>query len=510
VITRRLLYLDSQRLSAWLWRQGKLTAEGSFENRRDDLARFADYLSAHPGSQFQMLVNVGEEGHQLETIPFLQGKDRAALITRKLGQNFLGTPLATAISLGYEKSKRKNEKLLLTALTNPGHLEPWLACIRETDTALAGCYNLAQLGGLLLKKLGQPPARALLLTYQDHSIRESFLVDGQAHFSRMTPLPDTSIAGTASRFASEAVKLHQYLSGQRLIGRGEKLPVHVVVNPQALNAVRQACVDTPNLGFQIIDSHATAKRLGLKNPSEDISAEQLFLHLLAVAPPRQQLAPESWRHDYRIAQIRTGMWSAGAMILLASALFGIKLTWEAQDFREQTSALTSSETELNWRYREIVATFPKVGTDHDNLRRVTEQADQLRKQQRLPNGTLRSLSQSLSEAPNVHLDQVVWTLNERQVGTGGSAKGAPRLDAVGETVTFDGQVRLGPASTARQALATFEHFVDLLRVDREVEVTVDKQPLEIESGRTLRGADLDDEQSQPRQFSVHVSRKLTP
>jgi hypothetical protein len=157
-----------------------------------------------------------------------------------------------------------------------------------------------------------------------------------------------------------------------------------------------------------------------------------------------------------------------------------------------------------------VATFPKVGTDHDNLRRVTEQADQLRKQQRLPNGALRSLSQSLSEAPNVHLDQVVWTLNERQAGTGGSAKGAPRLDAVGETVTFDGQVRLGPASTARQALATFEHFVDLLRVDREVEVTVDRQPLEIESGRTLRGADLDDEQSQPRQFTVHVSRKLTP
>ena len=79
-----------------------------------------------------MLANVAEEGHELETIPFLQGADRKALITRKLGQHFLGSPLATAISLGYEKSKRKNEKLLLSALTNPAHFEPWLKCLRRS------------------------------------------------------------------------------------------------------------------------------------------------------------------------------------------------------------------------------------------------------------------------------------------------------------------------------------------------------------------------------------------
>jgi hypothetical protein len=58
-----------------------------------------------------------------------------------------------------------------------------------------------------------------LLTLQDHSIRESFLVDGQTLFSRMAPLTDSSIAGIASSFAAEAGKLHQYLvANARLVG----------------------------------------------------------------------------------------------------------------------------------------------------------------------------------------------------------------------------------------------------------------------------------------------------
>ncbi|QKV57678.1 MAG: hypothetical protein HT580_10960 [Dechloromonas sp.] len=64
----------------------------------------------------------------------------------------------------------------------------------------------------------------MLLTYQDHSIRESYLLDGQPLFSRMVPLFDSSIAGIASRLAAESLKLHQYLASQRLIRRSEPIP----------------------------------------------------------------------------------------------------------------------------------------------------------------------------------------------------------------------------------------------------------------------------------------------
>ena len=508
MIARRLLYLETQRLVAYLWHQGKLETEGTFENRPEELARFIDYLRAHPRSHFHVLANVSEEGHELETIPFLQGADRKALITRKLGQHFLGSPLATAISLGYEKTKRKNEKLLLSALTNPAHFEPWLIALKEADAPLAGVYTVAQLGGRLLKKLGKPDKRALLLTYQDHSIRESFVVDGHTLFSRMAPLSGSSVAGIASRLAAEATKLHQYLVGQRQIKRSEPLMVYLLAHPQAAGAIRQACVDTPNLTFEVIDNHLAAKRLDLKTLPDDSRCELVFLHLLATAPPRQQYAAEAYRHDYRISQIRSALLALGVVTLLGGTLFAAKQFYDTYSLRQETSALAASEQDLDWRYREITATFPQLGIDNDTLRRVTNRQGELVKQQRLPDNAYRMVSRALGDAPNVQLDGIEWMLGDGTPAV--SAKAGQPLTSKAETIMLRGTIRRGPASSPRQILETFEHFVELLRADRDNEVSVLQQPIDIESGRALRGGDVDEDQAPPRHFTVQIVRKLAP
>lgn len=513
MITRRLLYLDTQRLAAYAWRRGKLQAEGVFENRADELAHFTDYLRAHPGSHFRLLVNVGDEGYEVETIPFLQGGDRQALITRKLGQHFLGTPLSTAISLGYEKTKRKNEKLLLSALTNPAYFDPWLKCLKDAEAALAGVYSQAQLGSRLLAKLGKTDKRALLLTCQDHSIRESYLVDGNALFSRMAPLADRSIAGIASRLASEAVKLHQYLVGRRMVARSESLPVYVLAHPLAAATIRQACIDTPSLRFEILDNHHVAQRLGLATPPDDSRSEPIFLHLLATSAPRQQFAKAVHRHDYRISQIRYGLLGLGAVALYCCVLFAIKQLYDTYDLRREAQTLAVTEQELDWRYREIAATFPQIGIDNEALRRVTNRESELLRQQRTPDKAFRILSGALNDAPNIQVDAIDWVLGGepgQPAGTAAPAKGGPRLDSHVEAVTLRGTVRRGPASTPRQTLETFEHFVELLRVDRDNDVGVLQQPIDIESGRALRGGDVDDENSRPRNYAVQIVRKLTP
>jgi len=506
---RRLLYLDNQRLTAHAWQRGKLAAEGVFEMRSEEFTRFTDYLRAHRNSQFQMLANVAEEGHQLETIPFLQGADRKALIARRLGQHFSGSPLATAVSLGYEKGKRKNEKLLLSALTNPVHFQPWLKCLQEADASLAGIYTVAQLGGTLLTKLVNPEPRALLLTFQDRSIRESYLVDGQPLFSRMAPLFDSSIAGVASRFASEAVKLQQYLVTQRLVGRNDSLPVYVLAHPQAILAVRQACSDVPSLAFEIVDNHQAAHRIGLKSLPDDSSSELLFLHLLATNAPRQQFAGEALRHDFHISQIRYGLLGLGAATLIGGLLFAAIQVYDAYSMRQEAQILALSEADLNWRYQEISATFPQLGIDNETLRRITDRQTELSKKQRLPDDAYRLVSRAMNEAPNIHLEALDWSLGDNMQGTGAPlpGKAVTLPDGKVETITLRGTIRLGPTATARQTLATFENFVEILRGDRDSDVTVLQQPFEIESGRALRGGDIENESAQPRQFTIQVVRK---
>ena len=243
----------------------------------------------------------------------------------------------------------------------------------------------------------------------------------------------------------------------------------------------------------------------------DSSSELLYLHLLASAPPRQQFAGEAHRHDYRVSQIRYGLLGLGAIALLGGGLFAGKQLYDTWSLRQETRALVASEADLNWRYREISATFPQLGIDNETLRRVTDRQSDLLKQQRLPDDALRMVSRALDEAPNVHLETIDWSFGNPAPAAGQQAPGKVGVLPAGdrETIMLRGQIRLAPTATARQTLATFEHFVELLRVDRNNDVSIVQQPFDIESGRALRGGDADSEGTQPRQFAVQIVRKTT-
>jgi len=504
VTARRLLYLNTHRLTAYTWQHGSLQPEGVFESGDEGLAQFGAYLRNHDRSHFSLLANIAEEGHILETIPFLQGRDRHALITRKIGQHFLGTPLATAFSLGFEKARRKNEKVLISALTNPAHIEPWLQRINGAEAPLTGLYTVAQLAGELPKNLGRRASGRRLLGMQDHSFCESFLVDGQTLFSRMAPITDSSIAGIASGLAAEAGKLHQYLVGQRLVGRDESLPVFIVAYPPAIPAIEKACPDHGNLTFSIIDSHAAAHKLGLHTPPEDNRSDFLFLHLLATDPPRQQFAGETHRHDFRLAQIRQGIIAVGLIALLGGLLFAAKETYTAYSLREEADSLKNSEADLNWRYQEISATFPQLGIDNETLRRLTTRHSELNRQQRLPDQAYTLVSRALNQMPGVTLEALDW-----KIGTTGKT-GAPGTDAGDEITTVHGTIRVAGNASPRQILASFEQFAELLRSDPAYTANILQQPFDMESGRALRGGDSEEDNAKPRPFAVELIRKIEP
>ena len=78
--TDRLLYLCAYRMTAYRWHSGVLESEGVFAANDEGHQQFADYVKQHRQATFTLLANVSEEGFHLETIPFLQGKDRKTVI----------------------------------------------------------------------------------------------------------------------------------------------------------------------------------------------------------------------------------------------------------------------------------------------------------------------------------------------------------------------------------------------------------------------------------------------
>ena len=509
--TRRLLYLSAHQMSTFCWHSGKLINEGLFAATEAGFQQFSAYLEEYPRSVYSILANVAEEGFQIETIPFLQGSDRKAIINRKLGQLFFNAGLTASQSLGYQKSKRKDERIMLAALTNSDFFAPWLKCIDSARIALSGIYSLPLLAPSLLKKLQLVEDQCLLLTVQDQSIRQSYFEKGELHFSRLSPLQNSSIGGIAQTFSTETLKLQQYLASQRLIGRNQSITAHIMVHPGALKAIQGSCVDTGTIHFNLLNIEDCAKKTGLKTPPPNTHCEQIFLNLLATTPPRIQFANDSQRHNYHLGQIRSTFFGLGALVLLGCLLFSGKLLYETHTVEQGTDALRSEASLSRQRYEDIVKTFPPIPTNNDTLRRVIDRYAELEKRSASPNGLYHEISRALQMAPTAEIDSLDWKVG----GVESALAAAVNQDSTAAVVPSDseaiivrGTIKLGANASPRQMLGVFNHLLETLKSSPKLQVEVLKRPFDIESGKSLKGGDTTVEDNKPRSFTLQIIRKI--
>jgi hypothetical protein len=508
---RRLIYLSAHQVTAFNWHAGALSDEGSFDATEAGKQRFANYLARHSKCIFSILANVSEEGFHIEMIPFLRGADRSAIISRKLGQIFFNATLTTSISLGHEKSRRKDERIMLAALTNNELFAPWLDALARAGVALAGIYSLSLLGPLLLRKLGVSDERCMLLTVQDQSIRQSYLEKGELHFSRLVPLQNSGIGGIAQTFATEARKLQQYLVSQRVIGRQQPIKAYLLAHASARQTVEDSCVDSESLSFAIFDTEDCAHRCGLKGLPTDTRCEALFLHLLATAPPRTQFASNRQRHGYHLWLARSTLQGAGAVALCACLLWAGKQLYVTYQTNQEVEVIRSEAGLSQRRYNDMVATFPPIPTSNESLRRVIDRYNELEQGSSSPEYLWREISLALRSAAAVEIDGIEWKATPAQSSrTSADADAARRipLPVASETAIVHGKLRLGQESNPRQVLAVFSRLVETLKRHPKLEVEVLQQPFDVESGKSLKGGNAAVEDQQPRSFKLQIRRAI--
>jgi hypothetical protein len=505
---RRILYLSTHQMAAFQWQGGAVRSEGNFESSAAGLEAFSAYIAAHPKSIFTLLVNLAEEGFQLETIPFLQGNDRNTVIARKLSQLFYTTPYTASISLGHEKTRRKDEKLLLAALTGQAALDPWVSTLRDARAAIAGIYSLPFLGETLLKKLKIADDHCILLTLQDQSIRETYFERGKLHFSRISPLTNTSIGGIAQAFATEAVKLQQYLLSQRLIARNQSFRAVVVAHPQAMPAVETSCISTELLAYHFVSTDECRRQIGLRTAPTTTSAETLFSHLVATDPPAAQFAKPVLRHDYRLWQVRKALYGLGAAALLTCVLFSAKQFYAAYSLSNEAETIASEAQSARQRYEEIASTFPVIPTSTENLRQIMNRYAELEGNGASPELLYREISTALSSAPAVDITTIEWK-------TAGATDTAPTprvpptdaASAGGQMAVIHGSLNLGARATPRQILGAFQQFVDTLRANPALLVRVLQQPFDVDSGKALRSGNDGTADTGARPFVLEITRR---
>ncbi len=483
--SRHLLLLDASELTLFSGPPSRLGEVQRFSQDEAGQAAFQAWLAAHPDTELSLLANLSEEGFQVETLPYLRGRDRQAVLERKLARQFGGTPLTLAQSLGHRHSHRKEERVLLAALTRPALVEPWLAAIRAARVRFTGLYGIAQLTGRLCRQLGLPRERCLILTLHPQGLRESLVQEGEAVFSRLTRLPDGSLAELAAGIASEAHKLHRYLSSQGWIDRDERLTVCPLLPPQAVKAVRAACPDQGALCFQVEDLFSAAERLELRPDSD---ADALFLSLLARRRPRPQFAPVALCRDHEAARIRSGLIAAGLVIFLSGMLWMGRAWQIASEREEQTARLDAEAASHEAEYANLAREVSGPAQDPESLRLLLTRYDELQRQQDSPMRTLGELSHALDAVPAAQLEKLHW-----ESGRAGS------------TLAVEGRL---PATEPRLLMSRFEQLLRALG-NQGIRTEILTQPVDFGPDKPLRGSDLDQDTAPAPDFKLRLYGKPT-
>ena len=481
-----LLFLGAEWLSAHPWRQGRLQGGQTFANDAAGREAFAELLRQYPRTTCYLLTDLVEEDFRFESIPHVSGKDHADIVGRKFEQFYRNTPLRHAQVQYREQEGRRDDVMLLSALTNPALITPWLELMLEREISVAGVYSVPLISRQLVSHI--PSSHLLLLSWQKQSgLRETYYQDGKVSFSRLTPLVDA--ADIISRLQAELNRTYKYLSSLSLLPTDRPLDICIICGSDDRQKLRAALKNSDGIHFLFEDIREVADRIGFAGfggVPQDSDATPLLLYLLGHKPPANQYANTEHTHFHDLWKVRHWLKITAAVVVFGCVAWSSFGTWQAFGLNRDAAAMGVQKEALAMQYRSIAAAFPPFPVPVDRMKAAVSSVQKLTAAAYSPHALhaphapqpfLARISQQLAAFPMIQVNSLSW-------------RDTPSTAAA----TTDQEIILGGeilySQSIRDTLDLIHQFKQALNQAGFVATPV-TMPLDIGSGASLAG-DLND------------------
>ena len=517
-----LFSVSASQVSAARWLGGRLSKSVVFENNEGGLAAFKEHLAREPNLPAHMIVDAVEEDYRFESLPHSFGSDRGEMITRKLKQHYRNTPYCSARIQGRDPGKRRDDRYLFCALTNPELIAGWQQAIIERELPVAGIFLLPTVSARLIEKLKLKQTNLLVVSTHGAGLRLSFFRDQQLRISRLA-----RIDGTASQaiknYAEEISNTRLYLHALRVMTLDEHLSVLIVDRNDTLTELEQTIArDNPNIECRRLGRQELVSSLGVTASALDSSSDSLYLHLLGMRPPDNNLAPANVTLGYRQHQVRRGIYALTAITAFAATTWCAITLYQVFDARIDTDSAKRQTVDLQRQYQEATLQFPAAPTTAENLRRAVEISQKIGATTRTPDIIMGLVSQALDNHPQIVMRSFAWKYGVAEIEGSRDGNQAPVAAAPSvvplpnapagvvrkESALVEGEVRPFRGDY-RAAIEAINRFAEALSKQPNVaEVKVTKLPLNISPNLTLAGNTTDSrEQAGRADFTIVLVMK---
>ena len=489
-----LLFLSAGRLNAQLMNGGKIASQTDFSDSPDSLHNFAAFLQTFKCPTY-LLVDLIEEDFRQETVPHLFGGSRAALLQRKFDQFYRGTPFHQATLLQRQKTGRRDDDMLFSALTNPSLIMPWLEIMLAQQTPLAGIYSVPQISAPLVKD--HPSNHLLLISWEKFSgLRQTYFSGHRLQISRLTPLHnDLTFQDAVVR---ELSRTYQYLKSLSLLPPGQTLDVRILGNSHELIELQTELPRSEDMHYDFVDLADIARQLRIDYRFADSDASQIFLRQLAAKPPAAHYANAGHTRYFTLWQLRRALnWTSGVLLLIC-VLWGAADVWQSSgDASEATYLKTQAQRTLN-EAQKITQTFPNTYAPASDMKAGVSVMRKLVQYVPTPDAVLRPISAILDRHPQIELDGIAWQMNATEPVAHNTLADVPA-----QVITLKGHLT-DFTSDYRAALTYLESFQRELTA-QGYQVTALAKPLDVSPSGSI--ADRRNAGSNTLDFSLKISRR---
>ncbi len=501
-----LIGISAQGVIAADWRGNRIGECRTFANDDDGLAGFKDYLAGVGNVPVQIMVDAVEEDYRFETLPHAGGSDRADMVGRKLKQHYRNTTFIASALLGRDSDKRRDDRYLFSALTNPELIADWLQAVVARGLPVAGIYLLPMVSVELIEKLGEKATNLLLVAQHPNGLRLTFFRDRQFRLSRLTRGDDGRVENRVRYFSEEISNTRLYLHALRTMTLDEHLKVLLIDRTDELGEVATGVArENPSLECVCLGRRDLANRVGIAEPLLAVSPYTVYLHLLGLQAPRSNLAPATVMAGYQRYQARRAIYTGCGALAAATLIWAGVNLYQAMTLRGETEDATRQTALLSAQYQEVTRQFPQAPASADNLKKAVEIAQKLRESTHNPQRMLVVVSRAIEASPTIVVREFGWKYGNTEIETerGGrpEAAGAPATPATTpggapaplrrESALIEGEIRPFRGDY-RSAIVTISGFASRLGEEPEVaEVRVIKLPLNVNPALTLSGNTLD-------------------
>ena len=496
---RRALLVGAGHAAVYEWRDGVAVRRAVFAAKEEGREGFRRYLAETPGIPFHLLVDAADEEYRHDTVPHVARRDRQVLLRRKAGRLFKDTGYYCCKVTGRETTGRKDDRVLLSALANPGIVRQWTALLDEARMPLAGTCSLPLFSGQLLKTIaGRVDGCRVLVSMQSISgLRQTSFEDGEFRFSRLVQTPPAGHESLPGVIADEAEKVLRYLDSRRTDAPAAPAHVHFLFAGDLLRELQTVLKRQDSVTYHFCDLCDLAGENAPGKSGSDPYGDAYFMQQLLRLKPANAYAGAAERRWFVLRRLRAGFAATGFALLLGGAGWSVLNIYGGVALHLAGNAAEEEAHGYAADYELARKRLPPTPVDPSGLKAAVMIAEGLARYKTSPIGMVAVLGRSLQGFPSIRLNSVSWmvTADPDTAFAGGAERAATAvaMDVSGaarslyQAALVNG--RLEPFNgNYRDAMDAINRFAEDLRGREAVSgVDVVALPLDTSSGADLQG-----------------------